>query len=84
MSKTADTIAANDSWIEGALSRLSRVRLDSLPAPNIVRFPERLSRRDFYAAAYPLMFLSRRMEERMVELYKKGYVKGTVTTGVGN
>ena len=30
------------------------------------------------------MFLSRRMEERLLELYQKGYVKGTVTFSTGN
>jgi 2-oxoisovalerate dehydrogenase E1 component len=30
------------------------------------------------------MFLSRRLEERMLELYQKGYVKGTVASSVGN
>lgn len=30
------------------------------------------------------MYLSRRMEERLLELYQKGYVKGTVTMGDGN
>jgi len=48
------------------------------------RFPQRLSKEAFYASAYPLMFLSRRMEERMMELFQKGYVKGTVALGVGN
>jgi 2-oxoisovalerate dehydrogenase E1 component len=36
------------------------------------------------AAAYPLMLLSRRMEERLLELFQKGYVKGTVTMSIGN
>jgi TPP-dependent pyruvate/acetoin dehydrogenase alpha subunit len=31
---------------------------------------------EFYAAAYPLMFLSRHLDERMEELFKKGYAKG--------
>jgi 2-oxoisovalerate dehydrogenase E1 component len=30
------------------------------------------------------MFLSRRLDERLLELYQKGYVKGTVTMGFGN
>ena len=34
--------------------------------------------------AYPLMLLSRRLEQRIVELYQKGYVKGTVTISIGN
>ncbi len=52
--------------------------------PEVVRFPQRLSQPEFYAAAYPLMFLSRRMEERLLELFQKGYVKGTVTMSIGN
>ncbi len=52
--------------------------------PKLAHFPQRLSRQDFLAAAYPLMFLSRRIEDRMLELFQKGYVKGTVTTGRGN
>ena len=52
--------------------------------PEVVRFPERLTQPDFYAAAYPLMLLSRRMEERLLELFQKGYVKGTVTMSAGN
>ena len=53
-------------------------------APRLVRFPQRLSQQEFLTAAYPLMFLSRRVEARMLELFQKGYVKGTVTTGRGN
>lgn len=52
--------------------------------PEIVRFPQRLSEPEFYAAAYPLMLLSRRLEERLLELFRKGYVKGTVTMSAGN
>jgi len=53
-------------------------------APNLARYPDRLSEAAFYPAAYPLMFLSRRLEEGMLELFRKGYVKGTVTISVGN
>ncbi|MBN2577598.1 MAG: hypothetical protein JXB10_01225 [Pirellulales bacterium] len=52
--------------------------------PEAARFPHRLTAEAFYMAVYPLMFLSRRMEERMMELFQKGYVKGTVTIGIGN
>ncbi len=51
---------------------------------DVARFPQRLSQPEFYAAAYPLMLLSRRMEERLLELFQKGYVKGTVTISAGN
>lgn len=39
---------------------------------------------EFYKVCYPYMYLSRKMDERIVELFKKGYVKGTVTLGMGN
>jgi len=52
--------------------------------PDVVRFPEKLSQGAFYQVAYPLMFLSRRLEQRLLELYQKGYVKGTVTASFGN
>lgn len=53
-------------------------------AHQVVRFPERLSQPAFYQAAYRWMFLSRRTEDKLLELFQKGYVKGTVTTGSGN
>ncbi len=64
----------------GTASRIDSVRR----AVAVVEFPKRLSQPEFYAAAYPLMLLSRRMEERLMELFQKGYAKGTVTTGAGN
>ncbi|GAG28915.1 unnamed protein product, partial [marine sediment metagenome] len=39
---------------------------------------------DFYRVAYPLMVLSRCLEQRLLELFRKGYVKGTVTMSIGN
>ena len=63
---------------------LSRIAAGQGLVPQLAHFPQRLSRQDFLAAAYPLMFLSRRIEDRMLELFQKGYVKGTVTTGRGN
>ena len=50
----------------------------------LVHWPHRLGRESFYRVAYPLMFLSRRLDERFLELFQKGYVKGTVTVGIGN
>lgn len=50
----------------------------------LARYPQRLTPEALYRVAYPLMLLSRRLDERLVELYRKGYVKGTVTTGAGN
>ena len=43
-----------------------------------------LSAEAFYRLAYPAMFLSRQLEERLLELFRKGYVKGTVTSSAGN
>ena len=57
-------------------------RSSAIPEPT--RYPERLSQPELYAAAYPWMVLSRRLEERLIELYQKGHVKGTVTMGHGN
>lgn len=62
----------------------SRIDLGRRPIPETARFPQRLSQPEFLALAYPLMLLSRRMEERLIELFQKGYVKGTVTMGDGN
>ena len=53
-------------------------------ASEVVRYPEKLSPEAFYPVAYPLMFLSRRLEEQLLELFQKGYVKGTVTISIGN
>ena len=54
------------------------------PHLRLVRWPQRMTEAEFYATAYPLMYLSRHLDERMEELFKKGYTKGTVTTGIGN
>jgi 2-oxoisovalerate dehydrogenase E1 component len=78
----AGQIARTDALLDGDAA----LRRDwvACGVPEIVRFPKRLSQGEFYRAAYPLMFLSRRIEERLLELFQKGYVKGTVTTGDGN
>jgi len=64
----------------------AQLRFDAGEAaiPESARFPRRLSQPEFYAIAYPLMLLTRRMEERLLELFQKGYVKGTVTISAGN
>ena len=63
--------------------RRRSLRIDgSIAGP--VRFPEKLSEEAFYRFAYPMMYLSRRLEERLLELFQKGYVRGTVTISVGN
>ncbi|MBD3314477.1 MAG: transketolase [Chitinivibrionales bacterium] len=47
------------------------------------RYPERIDRKDFYPVAYRYMYLSRTMEERLTELFRKGHVKGTVIISIG-
>ena len=51
---------------------------------SIVRYPARMEKNDFYPRAYYWMYLSRKMEEKFAELFRKRYVKGTVTLGIGN
>ena len=53
-------------------------------ADEVVRWPERLGRESLYRVAYPRMYFARRLEERLLELFQKGYVKGTVTMSSGN
>ena len=74
------------AWIDTLLAQLSSCMADPArrPAPRLARWPQRMTQAEFYAAAYPLMYLSRHLDERMEELFKKGYTKGTVTTGIGN
>lgn len=48
------------------------------------RYPERFSREEFYPFAYRVMYFSRRLEDQLIELFHKGYVKGTVTSSRGN
>ena len=50
----------------------------------VPRFPEKLSKEQFYPIAYRYMYLSRRMDEKFKELFRKGYVKGTVILSTGN
>jgi 2-oxoisovalerate dehydrogenase E1 component len=48
------------------------------------RYPQRMTEGEFYRTLYPWMCLSRRLEERLLELFQKGYVKGTVCISAGN
>ncbi len=48
-----------------------------------MRFPGRLAKPEFYPVAYRYMYLSRRLEDKFKELFRKGYVKGTVTLSSG-
>ena len=42
-----------------------------------------MTREQFYPVAYRLMFLSRQLDEKFKELFRKGYVKGTVILCAG-
>jgi 2-oxoisovalerate dehydrogenase E1 component len=55
-----------------------KIRLDE------AHYPAKLPREVFYPVAYRSMYLSRRMEEQLFELFQKGYVRGTVTISIGN
>jgi 2-oxoisovalerate dehydrogenase E1 component len=50
----------------------------------IPRYPQKMKKEEFLPLAYSWMFLSRKMDERIRELFTKRYVKGTVTLGIGN
>ncbi len=67
----------------GAASLL-RIDPDHASTPEVLRYPQRLSEAAFYRLAYPLMALSRRLEQQLLDLFCKGYVKGTVTISIGN
>ncbi len=78
----AGRVASKDSLLAGGVQ--ARSDFVGRHLPEVIRFPQRLSQAEYYAAAYPLMLLSRRMEEQLLDLFKKGYVKGTVTDSWGN
>lgn len=50
----------------------------------IPRYPTRLDERAFYTVAYPAIYKVRKLEEAVSELFRKGYIKGTVTLSIGN
>jgi 2-oxoisovalerate dehydrogenase E1 component len=79
-------MGAQGTWAEPTLAANAEQRGAAVRTniPQIARYPQRLSPPEFYRAAYPAMFLSRRIEDRMLELFQKSYVKGTVTTSSGN
>jgi 2-oxoisovalerate dehydrogenase E1 component len=43
-----------------------------------------MAKEEFYPLAYYWMVLSRKLEEKFAELFRKRHVKGTVTLGIGN
>ncbi|MDZ7619786.1 MAG: thiamine pyrophosphate-dependent enzyme, partial [Patescibacteria group bacterium] len=67
-----------------AASRAPRLRVVMDEPMDMPRFPRVLTPEEFYPQAYPAMFLSRQLEGRLLDLFRKGYVKGTVTSGAGN
>ncbi len=79
-------VAGGGTWTPASSAGGPALRIDPShrPLPEPARWPTRLSREELYLVAYPVMLLSRRLEERLLELYQKGYVKGTVTSSVGN
>lgn len=50
----------------------------------VARFPQKLLPEELYRVGYLFMYLARRLDERILDLYQKGYIKGTVTSGMGN
>jgi 2-oxoisovalerate dehydrogenase E1 component len=48
------------------------------------QFPTRMKKEEFYPSAYAWMILSRKLDEKFGELFRKRYVKGTVTQSIGN
>ena len=73
-----------DGW-RPALPKLAALPgAEAQDSAELIRWPHRLGRESFYRVAYPFMCLSRRLEDRLLELYQKGYVKGTVTSSAGN
>lgn len=50
----------------------------------IPRYPQRLSREEFFPFAYRFCYLGRKLEISIGELFRKGYTKGTVAQGTGN
>jgi 2-oxoisovalerate dehydrogenase E1 component len=51
---------------------------------DIARFPHRMEKSEFYLTAYPAMYVSRQLDNRFKELFRKGLVKGTVIIAAGN
>jgi 2-oxoisovalerate dehydrogenase E1 component len=51
---------------------------------SVPQFPTRMKKEEFYPCAYAWMILSRKLDEKFGELFRKRYVKGTVTQSIGN
>ena len=73
--------AAPSSYVQSLARKMRRVDESAL---GLCGYPEKMTEAAFWPLAYRIMLLSRRMEERLLELFHKKYVKGTVTLGWGN
>lgn len=62
----------------------NRYLIDEEIEKQAIRFPQRMSKEQFFPVAYYYMFLSRQLEEKFKELFSKGYIKGTVIISIGN
>lgn len=77
-------LGQGSSRLSGGEGAVAVARAHATTALADGRYPNRLDREAFYPVAYRWMYYSRRMDERLFELFQKGYAKGTVTTGIGN
>jgi 2-oxoisovalerate dehydrogenase E1 component len=50
----------------------------------LLRYPQRATETELLVPAYRAMYLARRTDDALSELFRKGLVKGTVTMGRGN
>ena len=50
----------------------------------VPRFPVKMKKEEFYPSAYAWMILSRKLDEKFGELFRKRHVRGTVTQSIGN
>jgi 2-oxoisovalerate dehydrogenase E1 component len=82
---SSDTVyQAEEGWSPILLKIAATPPSGAEDLSELPRWPQRLARESFYRVAYPLMFFSRCLEDRLLELFQKGYVKGTVTSSCGN
>jgi 2-oxoisovalerate dehydrogenase E1 component len=68
----------------GEMRRVDRSHRPDAGPSKLVGSPHRLPLEEVFPYAYQMMYLSRRLDERLLELFQKGYVRGTVTQGTGN
>jgi len=70
--------------VGSGLRRIDTAHTLAAPAAPSGQFPNLLSKEQLYRSAYPWMYQSRRLEDRLLELFARGQVKGTVTSSSGN